>query len=222
MAKKLLKAFYWSIMRILCKKCYETKDTQTPIRLKHILWNKILGFNRKAYWPTHFTSIINNPENIYAGIDVSPGYMPGCYIQGIGKVYIGDYTQIAANVGIISANHNVYDTRKHELSFVKIGKYCWIGMNAVILPGVEIGDWTIVGAGSVVTKSFPEGYCVVAGNPAKIIKKLDKSECKPFRNKYEYNGYIPHHIFQKEFGEKFEKEFEEYVKRCKKDDNNDN
>ena len=45
-------------------------------------------------------------------------------------------------------------------------------MNSMILPGVELGPRTVVGAGSVVTKSFPEGDCVIAGNPAKIIKKL--------------------------------------------------
>lgn len=55
---------------------------------------------------------------------------------------------------------------------VIIGKKCWIGMNAIILPGVKLGDNTIVGAGSVVTKSFPDGNLVIAGNPAKIINKL--------------------------------------------------
>lgn len=53
-----------------------------------------------------------------------------------------------------------------------IGDKCWIGMNSVILPGVVLGDNTIVGAGSVVTKSFENGHCVVAGNPAKLIKRL--------------------------------------------------
>ena len=45
-------------------------------------------------------------------------------------------------------------------------------MNSIILPGVKLGDKTIVGAGSIVTKSFEEGNCVIVGNPAKIIKKL--------------------------------------------------
>lgn len=45
-------------------------------------------------------------------------------------------------------------------------------MNSVVLPGVSLGPHTVVGAGSVVTKSFPDGYCVVAGNPAKIIRRL--------------------------------------------------
>ena len=56
-----------------------------------------------------------------------------------------------------------------------IGQGCWIGMNSVILPGVVLGEKTIVGAGSVVTKSFLEGYCVIAGNPAKKIKDLNKN-----------------------------------------------
>ena len=113
------------------------------------------------------------------------------------KIYIGDYTQIAPNVGIISANHELNDNRKHAASgAIKIGKYCWIGMNAVILPGVELGDYTIVGAGSVVTKSFPEGYCVVAGNPARLVKKLDKDQCVEHKSEYEYNGYIPKDRFE--------------------------
>lgn len=45
-------------------------------------------------------------------------------------------------------------------------------MNSILLPGVELGPHTIVGAGSVATKSFPEGNCITVGNPAKIIKKL--------------------------------------------------
>ena len=46
-------------------------------------------------------------------------------------------------------------------------------MNSVILPGVTLGEHTVVGAGSVVTKSFPDGHCVIAGNPAIIIRSLD-------------------------------------------------
>ena len=49
-------------------------------------------------------------------------------------------------------------------------------MNSMILPGVTLGSHTVVGAGSVVTKSFPEGYCVIAGNPAKKIKAIKKTE----------------------------------------------
>lgn len=56
---------------------------------------------------------------------------------------------------------------------VVIGDKSWIGMNSLILPGVILGSNTIVGGGSVVTKSFPQGHCVIAGNPAKLLKVVD-------------------------------------------------
>ena len=59
---------------------------------------------------------------------------------------------------------------------IKIGRHCWLGAQSVLLPQVVLGDYTIVGAGAVVTKSFEEGYCVIAGNPAKIIKKENPTE----------------------------------------------
>ena len=80
---------------------------------------------------------------------------------------------IAKNVGIITSNHDLYDLNEHQPGKdVVLGERCWVGMNSVILPGVTLGDHTIVGAGSVVTKSFPDGNCVIAGNPAKILRRL--------------------------------------------------
>ena len=195
--KKILKAILLHFYKVICNICYKTKGTAAPITLKTILFQKILGFNRKAYWPVHYTSQVGGVQNIKIGIGTAPGLSPGCYIQGIGKIEIGDYTIIGPNVGIISANHDLYNYRRHIKGEVKIGKYCWIGMNSVILPDVELGDWTIVGAGSVVTKSFKEGYCIIAGNPAKIIKRLDKSKCVEYKNRYEYYGYIPKEKFEK-------------------------
>jgi acetyltransferase-like isoleucine patch superfamily enzyme len=156
------------------------------------LWffQKILGFNCGAYWPVDHRSKVNQWKNICLGVDVAPGIEPGCYIQGIGEVYIGDYTRIAQNVGILSANHKAEDLRIYEKGKVVIGKYCWIGMNAVILPGVVLGDFTIVGAGSVVTKSFEDGYCVIGGSPARKIKELEQGKCLRYTNDNLYNGYI--------------------------------
>jgi acetyltransferase-like isoleucine patch superfamily enzyme len=66
------------------------------------------------------------------------------------------------------------DLNSHdEPKDVNLGESCWIGMNAIILPGVTLGNCTIVGAGSVVTKSFMQGNCVIAGNPAKLIRNLN-------------------------------------------------
>lgn len=148
------------------------------------------GGNRNAYWPVHWTSKVYDAENILVGVDAYPGIMNGCYIQGMGGIQIGDYTQIAPNVVIVSSNHDVYDSRKHNKERVVIGKYCWIGAGAKIMPGVVLGDWTIVGAGAVVTKSFPLGYCMIGGVPAKKIKDLEKEKCIPFSNRHLFHGYI--------------------------------
>ena len=94
-----------------------------------------------------------------------------------GHIFIGYGTYIAMNVGIITTNHDMYDPNKHlSPKDVHLGEHCWIGMNSMILPGVTLGDHTVVGAGSVVTKSFLDGYCVIAGNPAKKIRDLDKNQ----------------------------------------------
>ena len=182
---------------LLPKNLILTRNSAAPITIKTLLLQKIFGFNRTAYWPTHHSSVISNSKNILIGIGTAPGLSPGCYIQGTGKVYIGDYTIIGPNVGIISANHDVYDYRSHKKGITKIGKYCWIGMNSVILPNVELGDHTIVGAGSIVTKSFSEGYCIIAGNPAIIIKHLDKNTVVEYENEYKYYGYVSEKDFLK-------------------------
>lgn len=189
--KKLISiAYYLTKFIAPIRFFHDTRKTQSPISFTTWFNQKILGHNRDAYWPCSRYSKIQAPKNIIVGIDSSPGIMYGCYIQGFGGIRIGDYTQVAPNVGIISSNHDIYDTRISRKSPVNIGCYCWIGMGSIIMPGVVLGDFTIVGAGSVVTKSFPAGYCVIAGNPAKIIKSLDPDKCNRFENKYKYHGYI--------------------------------
>lgn len=183
----------WPLLRLpKFKFITDTSDYQNRVSFGFWFRQKVLNFgdNRHAYWPVHWASQVFDVENIYVGVDSYPGIMKGCYIQGKGGIYVGDYTQIAPNVVIVSANHNVYDNRKHVLQPVKIGKYCWLGAGCKIMPGVELGDFTIVAAGAVVTKSFTEGHCVIAGVPAKKIKDLEKEKCVPFKNKIEYNGYI--------------------------------
>lgn len=99
----------------------------------------------------------------------------GKYIQASfgGNITIGKGTWIANNVGIVTSNHKIDNLEDHEKGKdVNIGMDCWIGMNAVILPGVQLGNHTIVGAGSIVTESFPKGHSVLAGNPAKIVRTL--------------------------------------------------
>lgn len=155
----------------------------------------LLSKNKGIYWPVHKNSEVIHPENIFVGKNSNIGTRPGCYIQGDGGLYFGNYVRIASNVGIISGNHDLYDHSKHNVKPIYIDDYCWVGMNSVIMPGVKLGPRTIVGAGSVVTKSFPEGYCVIGGNPAKVIKNLDKSRFVPPVSKKEFYGFVPENKF---------------------------
>jgi len=142
---------------------------------RSLIWQKLFGFNRHIPWPMSPFSTISNKDNIIFDIDDFYFFQTfGSYFQNFSaKIYIGKGTWIAPNVAIITSNHNLYNLNDIQCGKdVIIGNNCWIGINSVILPGIQLGDQTIVGAGSVVTKSFPEGHCVIAGNPAKKIKML--------------------------------------------------
>ena len=95
-----------------------------------------------------------------------------CLLMGRGEITIEDCVQIAANVSIISNNHDLYERDVLLCKPVLIQKGAWLGAGCTILPGVSVGKHAIVGAGSVVTKDVPD-YGVVVGNPARVIKMLD-------------------------------------------------
>jgi len=112
-------------------------------------------------------------ENIEVGENFYCNY--GVCILDVCKVKIGKNCLIAPQAGIYTACHPI--DRNTRVSGVELGKPitigddCWIGGQAVINPGVTLGDNVVVGSGAVVTKSFPSNV-VIAGNPARIIKKL--------------------------------------------------
>ena len=143
------------------------------------IWTRnILGLGPNCKFPANFRSSISNTDNIEFHVDDLNNFQsPGTYFQNFaGNIRIGRGTYIGPNVGIITANHNLTNLEHHTPARdVEIGENCWIGMNSVILPGVILGPRTIVGAGAVVTKSFPEGHCIVVGNPAQAIKSFKQN-----------------------------------------------
>lgn len=146
---------------------------------KAIWWQRFHSFNRHIPWPVSPQIRISNADNlIFDPNDLNIFQHFGCYFQNFSaKIMIGGGTWIAPNVGIITANHDPLDLEKHlPGEDVILGENCWVGMNSVILPGVILGPRTVVGAGSVVTKSFPEGNSIIAGNPAKLIRKLGEED----------------------------------------------
>lgn len=143
-----------------------------------VLFRRVLRQNAEVKWAVHHTSTIRNPQQLVVGKGSFPGDSPGVYINADNGIVIGDFTNVGPQVGLISANHDaVINTKGEPAPPLSIGSFCWLGMGAVVLPGVVLGDFTVVGAGAVVTRSFPAGYCVVAGNPARIIKQLNQDEC---------------------------------------------
>ena len=122
-------------------------------------------------------------KNITIGNDVYINF--GCTILDCGQVTIGDNTLIGPNVGLYSANHTLDAQERITGGLIPkdihVGKRVWIGGNTTILPGVSIGDETVIGAGSVVTHDIPSGV-VAAGNPCRVLRLItdkDKTGYKP-------------------------------------------
>ena len=94
-------------------------------------------------------------------------------------IYIGDYTMLGPNVVIATAGHPILpELREKALQYnlpVHIGKNCWLGAGVIVLPGVIIGDNTVIGAGSVVTKDIPANV-VAVGNACKVLREINEHD----------------------------------------------
>ena len=115
--------------------------------------------------------------NIQIGTDCQIG--GNNYFTCQGNIKIGNNVLFASNVSIISSEHNYQDVdvpimnQGSRVAPVEIGDDCWLGINATVLSGTTIGKHCVVGANSLVRGQFPD-YCVIAGCPAKIVKKYDE------------------------------------------------
>lgn len=105
----------------------------------------------------------------------------GCCILDCAKVKIGDRVLFGPNVQLYGPGHPLDPVIRNGVNGpefrlpITIGNDVWLGGGAIILPGVTIGDGSVVGAGAVVTKDV-EPMVVVAGNPAKVVKRIQKGD----------------------------------------------
>lgn len=141
------------------------------------------GFNLEFLENSKF-SILGNVDIGYHGslrieknaeiqIGANTYISANCLLRAARKIIIGNNCAISWNVTIMDSDFHecfINNTLQNNTKEVIIGNNVWIGNNVIILKGVTIGDYAIIGAGSVVTKSV-NSYTAIAGNPAKIIKE---------------------------------------------------
>ena len=103
-------------------------------------------------------------------------------------VYIGDHTMMGPNVTLASAGHPILpELREHGYQYnlpIHIGKNCWLGAGVIVVPGVTIGDNSVIGAGAVVTKDIPANV-VAVGTPARALRKIGDHDRKYYHGQLE-------------------------------------
>lgn len=116
-------------------------------------------------------------KNIEVGKNFFANY--NCTLIDVGKIRIGDNVLLAPNVAIYTAGHPLHPATRNTMYEygidISIGNNVWIGGNTVICPGVTIGDNSVIGAGSVVTRDVP-AWSVAAGNPCRVIRKITEAD----------------------------------------------
>ena len=153
--------------------CFDYNNTRpTNVERKDELLTKLLGARGKSIWmepPIHFAYGCNTymGDHVYANFNLT--------IVDDGDCYIGDYVMFAPNVVISTTGHPVHPSfRDKGAQFslpVTIKDHVWIGSNVTIMPGVTIGENSVIGAGSVVTKDIPANV-VAAGVPCKVMREI--------------------------------------------------
>lgn len=124
-------------------------------------------------------------KHVHFGKDVYANF--GLTLVDDTHIYVGDNTMFGPNVVVATAGHPILpEIREQGYQYnmsVKIGKNCWLGAGVLVMPGVTIGDNTVIGAGSVVTKDIPSGV-VAVGNPCKALREIgDRDREFYFKNR---------------------------------------
>lgn len=180
---RFLKKTGLSIVTLLVNSLYPHCRGINPLYILFTCFisQKVLRINGSVPWPVHFTSRVLYHKNIKIGKRTAPGFSSGCYVQGRNGIIIGNNLRMGPGVGLISANHNLSDYDIWDKTDpIIIGDNVWIGMNAVVLPGVKIGSNVVIGANSVVDKDIPDN-AIAVGNPCRVLKE------KPLYTGFDYS-----------------------------------
>lgn len=162
------------LARKTVKNKLRTYNNSTEEEDRHSMLKDLLGSIGKnvTIWPP-FNCIYG--ENIHLGDNIF--FNLNCMIIDNNHVRIGDHAMFGPGVQIYTAAHPLDAVSRNQgwevTRPITIGNSVWIGGSAILLPGVTIGDEAVIGAGAVVTRDVPAGV-VVAGNPARIIRKIDQ------------------------------------------------
>ncbi len=94
-------------------------------------------------------------------------------------IYVGDYTMFGPNVTVATAGHPILPELREQVyqynAPVHIGRNCWLGAGVIVVPGITIGDNSVIGAGSIVTKDIPPNV-VAVGNPCKVLRSINEKD----------------------------------------------
>ncbi|HYF69057.1 MAG TPA: sugar O-acetyltransferase [Ohtaekwangia sp.] len=156
--------------RLLIKQLNDTAENETEARSR--ILNELISNAGKGLWlqPPFYCDY---GSNMILGEKVFFNF--NCVVLDVTYVRIGSRTLFGPNVQIYTATHPMdYQERATGLEYakpIKIGEDVWVGGSVVICPGVTIGDRSVIGAGSVVTKDIPDDV-FAAGNPCRVIRSL--------------------------------------------------
>jgi putative colanic acid biosynthesis acetyltransferase WcaF len=143
--------------------------THVPFREVRILWLRLLGVKCPLSVSVFRGVTVFGASNIVLGERVAIGY--NVCLDGRGGIIIGHDTVVASHSHLITADHDVNcPTFGGRLAPVVVGHHCWICTRSLVLKGVVVGDFAVVAAGSVVTKSIFD-YEIAGGNPAKTLRQ---------------------------------------------------
>ncbi len=164
--------------RVRAKKLFraynKTEDAETELR-QQLLQQLFKKIGRNVWIEPDFRCEFGT--NITIDDDVYINF--GCVILDCAEVTIGSHTLLGPNVGLYAANHSIDATERINGGCqgkpIHIGKNVWLGGDVKVVPGVSIGDNTIIGTGSIVTKDIPSNMIAV-GNPCHVIREITKED----------------------------------------------